>query len=206
MSDEQLEQAQMSSEQVAENDLLDQQWSTLVEDWQSQPYEKVDMTKLVKQLKKRTLAAKAILGFDVLATVSLFSILAHLFTEQESDWPSIIYIAFAAFGSLIYTIIEFKIRIKTWRMDASDPEQVFEKNISGVKGAIQYAKLWIVSCYLLAPVMNWYLWEVSKTQDDNMLPMFLFANGLLTVMVVGAYLYKRKRVKELENINKILNE
>ena len=39
---------------MSEKSPLDESWDSLVDDWQSQPYEKVDMAKLIRQLKKRT--------------------------------------------------------------------------------------------------------------------------------------------------------
>ena len=205
MSDQLPEQAEMDSEQSADKALFDQQWSELVDDWQSQPYEKVDIPQLVKQLKKRTLAAKGILGLDVLATISLFGALIYSLNEQVIDWTTVIYLSFGSFGSLIYTVIEFNIRIKTWRMDASDPAQAFEKNISGIKGAIQYANLWLISCYIMLPVINWYIWEIAKTIEKSVWLAYLLANLLVVIMIVGAYWYKRKRVKELLLLNKIIN-
>jgi len=191
---------------MTEKSPLDEQWDDLMEDWQSQPYEKVDIDKLVKQMKKRTFFAKAVLFLDVIATISLFSALYYVLTEEPDDVATAIYVGIGAVGSLIYTIIEFNIRIKTWRLDASDPKQAFEKNISGLKGAIQYANLWIYSCYIMFPMVNWYIWELGKTTEKSVLPAYLFANGLVAIMIIGAYLYKAKRVKELEGTNKTINE
>ncbi|REL34726.1 hypothetical protein [Thalassotalea euphylliae] len=205
MTDKQLTDVELHEMQTGEPSVLDEQWSELVDDWQSQPYEKVDITQLVKQLKKRTLAAKTVLGLDVLATISLFGALVYSLSEQVIDWATVIYLSFGAFGSLVYTVIEFNIRIKTWRMDASDPKQAFEKNISGIKGAIQFANLWLISCFAILPIGNWYIWEISKTSEKPIWPAYLFANLLIVVMLVGAYLYKRKRVKELNELNEIIN-
>ncbi|NMP30887.1 hypothetical protein HII17_04860 [Thalassotalea sp. M1531] len=184
---------------------LDEQWDSLVEDWQSQPYEKVNITKLIHQLKKRTLYAKSVLGLDVLATLFLFSALFYELKQVPVDIATVIFVGIGAVGSLIYTIVEFNIRIKTWRLDASDPKQAFEKNISGLKGAIQFANLWLYSCYIICPIVNWYIWELSKTSEKPILPAYLFANGLVAVMLIGAYIYKNKRQTELKQMNDIIN-
>ena len=50
---------------------LDDQWQSLVDDWQSQPYQKVDIQALLKQSQKRTLGAKLLLLFDIVATLAI---------------------------------------------------------------------------------------------------------------------------------------
>ena len=181
-------------------ELFDQQWDDLVDDWQSQPVEKVDTNKLIKQLKKRTFYAKFILLLDVVATIGLFWSFIWSLQEETVHMPTTVFLGVGAVGSLIYTILEFKIRIATWQLDASDAEQVFNKNISGLKGAIQYANLWLYSCYIMLPLANWFVWEVGKTTDKSMLFGYLFANGMLVSMFVGAKYYQKLRQKELDNM------
>lgn len=179
---------------------LDDQWDDLVNDWQSQPYEKLDLNKLIKQLRRRTIGAKILLGFDVLATILLSVACYWHLTQEPYDLPTIIYLGIGAFGSLIYTIICFRIRIQTWRMDASDPQQYYEKTLSGIKGALKFAKLLKYSCYAMVPIINWYLWAVTQASEKPVLILYLFVNLLILVMYIGSHIYQRKREKELKSL------
>ena len=42
--------------------MLDEQWLSLTQDWQAQPFEKTDMAALVKQTKRRTYLGKIAVG------------------------------------------------------------------------------------------------------------------------------------------------
>lgn len=183
---------------------LDDQWDDLVNDWQSQPYEKIDIDKLIKKLRRRTIIAKAMLVMDVIATLVLFYGSYWMMKHEPDDLPTIIYLSVGAIGSLIYTAILFKIRIQTWQLDASDPKQYFEKNISGVKGALKIAKLLKYCCYIMTPLINWYLWEVTQSSDKSLVMGFVFANAVIVLMYVGSHIYQRRREVELQNLSELM--
>ncbi len=183
---------------------LDEQWDDLVSDWQTQPYEKVDIDKLVKQLSKRTLWAKILLGLDMLATIFLFSACYWQATNEPEDVATIIYLGIGALGSLVYTVLLLRIRLQTWKMDASDPKQYFDKTISGIKGALKFAKLLQYTCYFMVPIINWYLWEVSKSTEKPLLIGYILANALILVMYVASHIYQRRRKKELSLLSEFI--
>ncbi|WP_448211355.1 hypothetical protein [Colwellia sp. MEBiC06753] len=187
---------------MSEKSPLDDNWQTLVDDWQSQPYQAQDIDKLVKQLSHRTLMAKVILAFDILATLFLLGCLVYQLKTDPDDTATLVFLAVGGLGSLVYTILEFRIRIRTWQLDASDPQQAFEKSISGIKGAIHYANLWIYTSYLMYPLVNWYIWELGKTATKPILPAYIMANALVTVMVIGGVIFKRRRAVELNRMTK----
>lgn len=184
---------------------IDEQWDELVNDWQSQPYEKVDTDALVKKLKKRTRGAKLMLLSNVIATIGMFIGFIWSFYKQEPDNVLTIFLGVGGALSLIYTIVEIRIRTATWKMDATDPEQVFNKTLSGLEGSIQYAKLWLYTCYLMLPGMNWFIWEVSKTSEKNMLTGYLIANTLMILFIIGGLIYQKRRKEELANLESFLS-
>ena len=51
----------VSRTQTEVANILDEQWLSLSQDWQSQPYEKTDIQALLKQTKKRTLLALSLI-------------------------------------------------------------------------------------------------------------------------------------------------
>ncbi|MFD2164763.1 hypothetical protein ACFSJY_00660 [Thalassotalea euphylliae] len=190
---------------MSEKSPIDEQWDSLVDDWQSQPYEKVDTNKLIKQLKKRTFYAKLVLFLDVIATVGLAWSFFWSLDNDDFNLPTTIYLGVGAVGSLIYTILAFNIRFATWRMDASDPEQVFHKNMSALKGAIQYANLWVYSCYIILPLGNWFVWEIGKTTEKSMFYGYVFMNSLTLFMIACGLVFKARRQRELDSMNEIIN-
>lgn len=184
---------------------MDEQWDELVNDWQSQPYEKVDTEALVKKLKKRTIGAKLMLLSNVLGTIIVAIGFIWSLFKEEPDHVLTIFLGAGGVFSFIYTIIEIKIRTATWKMDASDPEQVFNKTLSGLKGSIQYAKLWLYNCYLMLPAINWFIWEVTRKSEKNVLMGFLIANGLMFLFIAGGLIYQNRRKTELENFMSFLD-
>jgi hypothetical protein len=183
---------------------IDEQWDDLVSDWQTQPYEKVDIEKLIIQLRKRTLWAKILLGIDVLATIFLFSACYWHATYEPEDVATIIYLGVGAVGSFFYTGLLFRIRLQTWKMDASDPKQYFDKTVNGINGALKLAKLLKYTCYFMVPMINWYLWEVSKTSEKNMLVGYIIANVFIFIMYVASHIYQRRREKELIRLSELI--
>ena len=184
---------------------IDEQWDELVNDWQSQPYEKVDTDALVKKLKKRTRGAKLMLLCNVLGTIAIFSVFIWSLVKQDPDHVVSIFSGVGGLLSLIYTVIEIKIRTATWKMDATDPEQVFNKTLSSLKGSVQYAKLWLFNCYLLIPGINWFLWEIGKTSEKDMLVGYLLANSINATFIIGGLIYQKRRKAELVNLQSFLS-
>jgi len=104
-----------SSSQSELTTVLDEQWLSLSQDWQSQPYEKTDIQTLLKQTKKRTLLAKSLLLIDAIATLGL--IIALLVGLYQGDWgtATIAYLAFGAITSVVFVYYEIKIRLRIWQ-------------------------------------------------------------------------------------------
>lgn len=197
---------QSTNESAMNEPAMNEQWDNLLDDWQSQPYEKVDIAKLLAQLKRRTLCAKAILAFDAIATLGIFIGAVWFYMNKPEENILFIYLSICGVGSLIYTVLEFKIRIDTWNMDASDSKQVFEKSISAAKGALQIAKLLKLSCYFFFPLLNWFVWEMSKVKDKSVLDAFIFSNVFILVFYGFSHRYQKKRELEYKQLNEIKNE
>lgn len=191
---------------MSEKSPLNENWDSLVDDWQTQPYEKVDMTKLVKQLRRRTLGAYANLALDIVATIFLFVACYWVSVNEPEDRATIIYLAIGGVGSLIYTIFEIKIRLATWKMDATSPSEYFEKNMSALRGSVRFANVWLVSCYIMLPIINWYVWELGKTTEKNINLAYLLANFFVVVLIVLGMIFKRRRKSELSRLEEFKGE
>ena len=155
-----------SSSQSELTTVLDEQWLSLSQDWQSQPYEKTDIQTLLKQTKKRTLLAKSLLLIDAIATLGL--IIALLVGLYQGDWgtATIAYLAFGAITSVVFVYYEIKIRLRIWQHSCDSPDKAVANAIAGVESSIKYIKLIKLSCWLLLPAANWYVYAMIGESEQ----------------------------------------
>lgn len=180
-------------------------WDAMMSDWQSQPYERADTDKLVRQLTRRTLVAKWMFASNILATLFIAGAWVWFLFDAEDNRALTVFCGVTAILSLVYTVIEFKIRKDTWAMDATDPEQIFNKSLSSARGALQYTKLWLYSSYIMLPLGNWFVWEASKTSEKDPFPFYVFVNIFIAILVAIGLVYQKRRGKELQNLEAFLS-
>jgi len=183
--------------------LLDEQWLELSQDWQSQPYEKADIQTLLKQTKKRTLQAKSLLALDIIATVGLF--IALFVGLYQGDWgnATIAYLAFGSIGSLVFVYFEVKIRLQIWRQSCGSPDKAVANAIVGVESSIRYIKLIKLSCWLLLPAANWYIFVMLEESQKSPWPPFITMNSFVIVMWLITHWFHVKRKKELIQLSSV---
>ncbi|WP_286265752.1 hypothetical protein [Thalassotalea atypica] len=179
---------------------LDESWESIAQDWQSQPYEHIDVDLLIKQFKKRTMIAKGFIVLNLIATIGLY--ISFFFGLYDGQWPTPVmaYLGFGAILSTVYVYYEIKIRQQTWRMSDASPEQAIERYISGIEGAIKYCVLMKVSFWALLPAMNWFTYEMKKGTDKSVLPAFIIGNSILILSYAITHHYHKKRVLEKERL------
>lgn len=183
--------------------VLDEQWLSLSQDWQSQPYEKTDIQTLLKQTKKRTLLAKSLLLIDAIATLGL--IIALLVGLYQGDWgtATIAYLAFGAITSVVFVYYEIKIRLRIWKHSCDSPDKAVANAIAGVESSIKYIKLIKLSCWLLLPAVNWYIYAmIGETEQSPWQPFFVINMVIVSLWLVSHWFHK-KRTKELSQLNLI---
>lgn len=182
---------------------LDEDWLLLSQDWQTQPYEKTDIEVLLKQTKKRTLLAKSLLALDVIATISLF--IALFVALYQGDWgrATVAYLAFGSIGSLVFVYYEIKIRLRIWQHCCDSPDKAVENAISGIESSIRYIKLIKLSCWLLLPVVNWYIYAMLEESEKSPWPPFLVINSFVIVMWSITHWFQLKRKKELMQLSSV---
>lgn len=192
-----------SSSQAELTNVLDEQWLSLSQDWQSQPYEKTDIQALLKQTKKRTLLAKSLLVVDVIATLGL--IIALLVGLYQGDWgtATIIYLAFGAVTSVVFVYYEIKIRLRIWQHSCDSPDKAIVNAIAGVESSIKYIKLIKLSCWLLLPAVNWYIYVmIGETEKSTWLPFFVINMVIVSLWLISHW-FHQKRTKELIQLSLI---
>lgn len=183
--------------------ILDEQWLTLSQDWQSQPYEKADIQALLKQTKKRTLLAKSLLAIDIIATVGL--IIALVVGLYKGNWgtATIAYLAFGAITSVVFVYYEIKIRLRIWQHSCDSPDKAVANAIVGVESSIKYIKLIKLSCWLLLPAANWYIYAMISESEKSPWPPFFVINIVIVSLWSLSHWFHKKRAKELSQLSLI---
>jgi hypothetical protein len=193
----------VSGTQTEVANILDEQWLSLSQDWQSQPYEKTDIQALLKQTKKRTLLAKSLLAIDAIATIGL--IIALVVGLYQGDWgtATIAYLAFGAITSVVFVYYEIKIRLRIWQHSCDSPDKAVTNAIAGVESSIKYIKLIKLSCWLILPAANWYIYAMIGGSEKSPWPPFFVINIVIVSLWLVSHWFHKKRTKELSQLNLI---
>jgi len=180
---------------------LDENWLILSRDWQAQPFEKTDINKLLKQTKRRTLWAKSLLVIDIIATLGLIIVL--MVGLYQGDWgtATIAYFTFGSLGSVVFVYYEIEIRLRIWQRSCDSPDKAVENAIAGVESSIKYIKLIKWSCWLLLPVVNWYIYAMIEESEKSPLPAFIFINIFVLSMWSVTHWFHKKRTEELSELS-----
>jgi hypothetical protein len=186
---------------VVDEQSLDDNWLLLSQDWQTQPFEKTDIQAQVKQTKNRTFLAKSLLVLDVIATLGIF--IALLVGLYQGDWgvATISYLLFGFITSVIFVYYEIKIRLRIWQHSCDSPDKAVENAILGVESSIKYTKLIKLSCWVLLPVANWYVYVMIQESEKSPWPPFLVMNSFIIVMWFITHWFYLKRKKELKQFS-----
>lgn len=191
---------------VDEAQLLDDDWLSMTSDWQSQPYEKVDITALVKQTKRRIIWAKILLACDVIAVLFLYALLAYVLLEDNEKAATIAYVVA---GCVIYTVYLYhaiKLRIGSWRIMSSDPNNIIDSAIVGYKSSIQYNRLIKWATILLWPTVNIYLYVIAPLTEKSLFWPAVIGNLVLIGTILTVHWFQRKREQELKQMQEIKSE
>ena len=189
-------------DQPSENsqEALDNTWAELTQDWQSQPYEKVDVQALLSQTKKRTFWAKFLLALNILATVCFIFVVIVMWLSNSQDKTTMTYLIFAAVGSVIFVYYEIKIRLIAWQQVSASPDMAVKNAIKGIESSINYIRLTKFSCWFLVPAGSWYVIEMAKQNDKSMWLGLIIMNVSVGVMWGITHLFHRKRKAELAKL------
>ena len=189
-------------DQPSENsqEALDNTWAELTQDWQSQPYEKVDVQALLSQTKKRTFWAKFLLALNILATVCFIVVVIVMWLSNSQDKTTMTYLIFAAVGSVIFVYYEIKIRLIAWQQVSASPDMAVKNAIKGIESSINYIRLTKFSCWFLVPAGSWYVIEMAKQNDKSIWLGLIIMNVSVGVMWGITHLFHRKRKAELAKL------
>jgi len=185
---------------IVEPSILDEQWLSLSQDWQTQPFEKTDIQVLLKQTKRRTLWAKLLLAFDIVATLAV--IIAFMIGMYQGDWnnATITYLGVCGLLSAVFVYYEIQIRQQTWQHSCDSPDKAIQNAIAGCKSSIKYVLLIKYSTWLVFPVVNGYLFVMVSESDKSPWPAFIIVNFFVIAMWSISHFFHLKRNKELKQL------
>ena len=180
--------------------ILGDEWLSLAQDWQTQPFEKTDIQALVKQTKRRIFWAKTLLALDVIATICMF--IAFFIGIYQGDWKNatIAYVGVGGLFSAIFVYYEIKIRWQTWQHSCDSPDKAIANAINGCKSSIKYVLLIKYSTWFMLPFVNAYLFAIINESGKSPWPSFLTINLIIIAMWGIGHFFHLKRKKELQKL------
>jgi hypothetical protein len=202
-ADEPIDSSMMPDLSKNESPMLDEEWLSLTKDWQEQPFEKTDMSALVKKTKRRTYWAKSILVLDVLSTIFVFALFIYgCFVEQWSNSVQL-FLLFFGIGSTVYVYYEVKYRLHAWQQNCGSPEKAVEHAIAGCESSIKFSKLVKLFSWLMFPSLNGFLYLMMIDSEKSLWPPIIITNILLVATVVITHIIENKRIAELALLSKV---
>ena len=180
---------------------LSDDWQSFASDWQSQPYNKVDIDALVKQTQRRSFWAKCLLAIDSVTIVILFGFLAYLFAQPDTDKATIAYVLSACviFGTYLFYAV--KLRLSSWKLMSSEPSTIIQSAKIGIKSSLQYIKLLTIATWLFWPTFNIYAYVVAPLREKEIVIPVIVANAVIIISLIILKVMQNKRKKELNNFN-----
>lgn len=195
-----------ANEELNPNNMLDEQWEALSQDWQAQPFEKVDAKALLKQTKKRTFWAKGLLILNIVATLAFIIAVCVMLYSGSEDKTTLAYLIFGAAGSIIFVYYEIKIRLAVWKQVAASPEKAIENAIKGIESSISYIRLTKFSSFILVPACNWYVYEMAIQHGKAVLGGIITVNVTMAIMLAITHWFHVKRLKELKQLKQLVKK
>ncbi|MDP7593279.1 MAG: hypothetical protein QF552_11430 [Litorilituus sp.] len=185
---------------LVDSPMLDEQWLELTEDWQSQPYEKTDIKALLKQTRRRTYWAKALLALNVLATLGMLLGFFYGLSQGRFGTSMNTFLGICGVLSTAFVIYEIKIRFTTWQNCCDSPDKAIDSAIAGCESSLKYivlTKLAFLPFWLLA---NWFFYSISIEESRAMWPSLIFINVYLVICYLVTERFHRKRKKEYKQL------
>jgi len=185
---------------LIDTSVIDEQWAELTQDWQAQPFEKTDISALLKQTKKRVIWSKSCFVLNVIATVSLILTFVYGVYLNEFGTPWNSYLGLGGAMSLIFVYYEMKIRKKVWDQISDSPAKAIENALVACESSIKYMILTKWSCLPFGILANWFVYSIGQNENKSILSAAIFINSFIAVMYIGAEILHRKRIKEHKSL------
>jgi hypothetical protein len=180
--------------------VIDDQWAEMTQDWQSQPFTKTDINKLLKQTKQRTLWAKCLLALDIISTLAILFVAVYMWINGSKDQSTIIYLGGGGLLSIVFVYYAIKVRLSAWKINCGSPDKAIEQAIAGCHSSLNYIKLIKLSYIIVWPFAHWYIIAVAQQTEKSPIIGLVFINVLLGTAWFVSHRFYKKRVEELKQL------
>lgn len=192
----------MNNEQKDQFD--DNEWSSLIEDWQSQPVKDVDAKQLLRKIKRRSWVIWVMSMFDVIAVAGCgVGSLLIWFNPEKSNDIAVLMMAMFVWGVVIL-YFEWKLRKGTWRLKDQGNESILAFSIRRCEVAIGIGRFFtpaLISAALMTAVWQVVVYWMSDKFYGTF--MVVIAVWFLIVVAASKWFIARKE-KELARLKAML--
>ncbi|WP_448546630.1 hypothetical protein [Thalassotalea fusca] len=197
------EQDKSLEQSTSPSDVFGDDWQLLTEDWQEQPFKKSDIDKLLKQTKRRTLWAKAILWLNILATIFLVVMTVVFSQNEEIGTMTVVYFAVSSLLCIVFVYYEVKIRSKAWKKACDSPERALDNALRGCLSSLRYIKLIKIYYWLMIVLVGLFAKELSTELNISVWSIITEIYGMILVCYLVTHWFHRKRLAELKRLQQM---
>jgi hypothetical protein len=189
------------------NDQFDeQQWSSLISDWQSQPVTPVETKGLLKKIRRRSRNIWLTTAFDIIAVVGclLTGFGFFFFSENNLDKAIFCWVS-SIWGAFIFHF-ELRVRKGTWRLHDIGSANIIDFSLKRCEAAIKIGKLFTPAVLSFLPLV--LMWQAFRFwyKDEFKWQFTLFMLALTVVVVITSKVIIRRKVKELESLKALQSQ
>ena len=187
-----------------ENDRFDDsEWSSLVEDWQSQPVRAIDAKTLLAKIKRRSWVIWIMSMLDVVVVLGsgIAGVLLWLRPEQNKN-IAVLLLLMCAWGAVML-YFELKIRKGTWRLRDEGNESILDFSIRRCEVAINIGRFFtpaLVSAGVV--VIGWQIgvyWLSGKMYWPFLIAMLVW----FALLIAAAQWFIKRKRKELAKLKQM---
>ncbi len=195
-----------SGKDPLDTSIIDEDWAAMAQDWQTQPFTKTDINMLLKQTRIRTVWAKCLLALDVIATIGMILVAIYMWLSGSKDQATILYLGVGSFLSVVFVYYAIKIRLSAWKVNCGSPDKAIEHAITACQSSLSYIKLIKISCFIVWPFVNWYIFIISQQMDKSPFLGLVLINVLIAGVWLISHTFYRKRNQELKQLNQLVSK
>lgn len=187
-----------------DNRFDDNEWSSLLDDWQAQPTKAINAQALLKKIKRRSWVIWLMSMLDVVAVTACFvgGLWLYMTPDQNQD-IALLLLAFSVWGAVMM-YFEIKLRRGTWKLKNQGNESILAFSIRRCEVAISVGRFFtpaMLSCG--AVVVLWQL-LVYWLSDKLYWPLLLWAGLWFAMIIVASKWFIKRKQQELKTLKEML--
>ena len=178
----------------------DDEWSSLVDDWQNQPTREIDTRDYSKKIKRRSRYIWVVSILDVV-TVALAGVMTLWLAIMEPEkivWTLLFGLS-TAWG-IVVVYFEFKLRRGTWRLKDDGSYSVLEFSIRRCQAAIRIGKLFAPAMVSYCVLLVFWQYLVVLLGHELDMDVLIWAASWGVITIIASLILTRRKQKELAKL------